>query len=112
MYEYITYPNDLSNKEWKILEPLIPVYDKGARRKVNMRDVLNGLFYITRTGCQWDYVPKDKLQLNLFSTPVFKVSREDELRRFKIVKWRWIVERTISWLTKNRRLRAHPTIEI
>jgi len=33
MSEYLTYPNDLSNKEWKILEPLIPVYDKGARRK-------------------------------------------------------------------------------
>ncbi|MDH4128054.1 MAG: transposase [Spirochaetota bacterium] len=54
MNEYVTYPNDLSNKEWKMLEPIIPVYNRGARRKVNMRDIVNGLLYITKTGSQWD----------------------------------------------------------
>ncbi len=54
-----TYPSDLSDKEWNIIEPLIPVYKRGANRKVNIRDVLNGFYYIAKTGCQWDYVPKD-----------------------------------------------------
>ena len=54
-----TYPSDLSNKEWKIIKPLIPVYQRGRKRSVNMRDIINGLLYVTKTGCQWEYIPKD-----------------------------------------------------
>lgn len=54
-----TYPSDLSDDEWLILKPLIPVYKVGRYRKVNIREVINGLLYITRSGCPWRYVPKD-----------------------------------------------------
>ena len=54
------YSSDLTDEEWGILEPLIPAAKPGGRpRTVNMREVLNGIFYILKTGCQWENLPKD-----------------------------------------------------
>jgi len=54
------YPSDLTDEQWALLEPLIPPAKRGGRpRKVDMREVLNTLFYQARTGCQWDYLPHD-----------------------------------------------------
>ena len=54
------YPSDLSDAEWALVEPMIPPAKRGGRpRTVNLREVLNGLFYVLSTGCQWDAVPKD-----------------------------------------------------
>jgi transposase len=54
------YPSDLTAEQWQVLEPLIPPAKGGGRpRKVNMREVLNGIFYIDRTGSQWDALPHD-----------------------------------------------------
>jgi transposase len=56
----LRYPSDLSDAEWALVEPMIPPAKHGGRpRKVNVREVLNGLFYVLSTGCQWDAVPKD-----------------------------------------------------
>ena len=54
------YPNDLTDEEWAILEPLIPPAQRGGRpRTVNMRAVLNAIIYVLKTGCQWDHLPHD-----------------------------------------------------
>ena len=53
------YPSDLSDEQWAILEPLIPVSPLGRPRDVAMREVLNAIFYQARTGCQWDMLPHD-----------------------------------------------------
>jgi putative transposase len=54
------YPSDLTDREWAILEPLIPAAKPGGRpRTVEMREVLNGIFYVLKTGCQWDQLPHD-----------------------------------------------------
>ncbi len=54
------YPSDLTDQEWEILEPLIPPAEEGGRpRTTDMRDVLNALFYVDRTGCQWRALPHD-----------------------------------------------------
>src|SRR5512135_1642405 len=54
------YPSDLSNKEWAILEPLIPPEKPGGRsREVDMRAVLNAIFYILRAGCAWRMLPRE-----------------------------------------------------
>jgi transposase len=53
------YPSDLTNEQWQILEPLIPVNTVGRPRKVEMREVLNALLYLNRSGCQWDMLPHD-----------------------------------------------------
>src|SRR5271166_3746465 len=58
------YPSDLTNGQWAILEPLIPPArtTRGGRpRKVDMREVVNTIFYLNRTGCQWDMLPHDLL---------------------------------------------------
>jgi len=55
-----TYPSDLSDLEWQVIAPLIPKPKKGGRkRSVNIRYVLNAIFYILKTGCQWNMLPKD-----------------------------------------------------
>lgn len=54
------YPSDLSDAEWKQLEPLIPAAKQGGRkRNTEMREVLNAIFYVLKTGCQWDMLPPD-----------------------------------------------------
>jgi putative transposase len=54
------YASDLSDAEWTILEPLIPPAKLGGRpRSVNMRQILNGIFYVLRSGCAWRLLPHD-----------------------------------------------------
>ena len=56
------YPTDLSDEQWAILEPLIPPAKRGGRpREVSMREVINTILYLNRTGCQWDMLPHDLL---------------------------------------------------
>jgi len=54
------YPSDLSNEEWVMLEPLLPPGKAGGRpREVEMRAILNGIFYVLRSGCAWRMLPRD-----------------------------------------------------
>ena len=56
----LRYRSDLSNAEWQLVEPLIPPAKRGGRpRSVNLREILNGIFYVLSTGCQWEAMPKD-----------------------------------------------------
>ena len=56
------YATDLTDEQWAILEPLIPPAKTGGRkREVNMREVINTILYLNRTGCQWDMLPHDLL---------------------------------------------------
>jgi putative transposase len=54
------YPSDLKDDEWTILELLIPRAKTGGRpRSVDMREVLNAIFYVLKSGCQWNMLPHD-----------------------------------------------------
>jgi putative transposase len=54
------YTSDLTDEEWVIIEPLIPSAKEGGRpRTVNMRDVMDGIFYVLKTGSQWANLPGD-----------------------------------------------------
>jgi transposase len=54
------YPSDLSDKQWGRIEPMIPPEKWGGRtRSADMREVLNGILYLTKTGCQWRAIPTD-----------------------------------------------------
>ena len=56
----LRYPSDMSAAEWALVEPMIPPGRRGGRpRGVNLREVLNAIFYVLATGCQWQALPKD-----------------------------------------------------
>ena len=57
------YPSDLTDTEWAVLQPLLPPGradgTRGRPRTVPLREVMNGILYVLRTGCQWRALPKD-----------------------------------------------------
>ena len=53
------YSSDLTDEQWAVIEPLIPVHKVGRPQTNDMREVLNAIFYLNRTGCQWDMLPHD-----------------------------------------------------
>jgi transposase len=56
----LRYPSDLTDAEWALAAPLIPPARRGGReRRVDVREVLNAVFYVLSTGCQWRALPKD-----------------------------------------------------
>lgn len=56
------YPTDLTDEQWQVLQPLLPPAKHGGRpRAVDLREVLNSLFYQNRSGCPWDMLPHDLL---------------------------------------------------
>jgi putative transposase len=55
-----SYPSDLSDAGWDILKPLLPKLEGfGHPVEVDFREILNGIFYVQRTGCQWEMMPHD-----------------------------------------------------
>jgi len=58
--DHLRYPSDLTDAEWALVAPFVPPARHGGRkREVDMREVLNGVFYVLATGCQWNALPKD-----------------------------------------------------
>jgi len=58
------YTSDLSDEQWAIISDLIPAArtEQGGRpREVDMREVVNAILYLNRSGCQWDMLPHDLL---------------------------------------------------
>ena len=54
------YPSDLTDKEWEILRPLLPGYAaQGRPRHTELREVINALRYVVRSGCSWRMLPKE-----------------------------------------------------
>src|SRR5271165_7261159 len=54
------YPSDLTNEEWIVLEPLLPVpQGTGRPRRHLLREIMNGIRYVLRYGIPWDAMPKD-----------------------------------------------------
>jgi hypothetical protein len=56
------YPSDLTDEEWEIIQPIfepLDPYTRGRPREVDVREVLNAIFYLNKTGCPWRYLPKD-----------------------------------------------------
>src|ERR1700724_4390870 len=48
------YDTDLTDAAWALIAPMLPAARPGGRpRKINIRAVLNAIFYLLRTGCQW-----------------------------------------------------------
>ena len=56
----LRYPSDLTDAEWNLVKPFIRPAKRGGRpRSVDIREVLNAIFYVLSTGCQWNAIPTD-----------------------------------------------------
>lgn len=54
------YPTDLTDAQWELIQSFLkPLTKAGAPRKKNMREVVNSIFYVIKTGCQWKMIPHD-----------------------------------------------------
>ena len=54
------YDTDLSDAAWALIAPMLPAARPGGRPgKINLRAVLNAIFYLLRTGCQWRLLPRE-----------------------------------------------------
>ncbi len=53
------YPSDLSDAEWALVEPYLTPAATGRPRTRDLREIVDGIFYVLRTGCQWRYLPHD-----------------------------------------------------
>lgn len=58
-----SYPTDLSDQKWQLIEPLLPPAksetSRGRKRTVKLREIVNAIFYWSRTGCAWELLPHD-----------------------------------------------------
>ncbi len=55
------YPSDLSAAQWALIEPHLPRSKPGGRpRQTDMYEVVNAIFYLLRSGCQWQLSPKGR----------------------------------------------------
>jgi transposase len=58
--DHLRYPSDVTDEEWAHIEPHIPPAKSGGnKRRVDLREVVNGIMYVLSTGCQWRAIPKD-----------------------------------------------------
>ena len=57
----LRYPTDMTDAEWDLARPFVDIAQRGSgrQRRVDVREVLNAVFYILGTGCQWRALPKD-----------------------------------------------------
>ncbi|QQR53351.1 transposase [bacterium] len=53
------YPSDVSDSEWEVIEHHFDSGNYGNRKKYSKRELVNAVFYIIKTGCQWRMLPKD-----------------------------------------------------
>ena len=54
-----SYPSDVTDAQWALIEPHLPAHPGGRPRKTDLRDVVDAILYVLRTGCQWRYLPRD-----------------------------------------------------
>ncbi len=75
------YDSDLSDAEYDCLAPHVAPHKTGRRRTVDIREIRNGLRYLSKTGCQWRMLPHDLPKWYHVSYYFYKWSRDGTLER-------------------------------
>jgi putative transposase len=77
------YTSDMSDEQWAIIEPLLPQVHAGPGRplELDLRQVVNAIFYVARTGCQWENLPSDYPNYNSVYYHYRKWCLDDTLHR-------------------------------
>jgi transposase len=99
----IPYPTDLTDAEWDLIKELIPPPKPGGRRlELDMRAVLNAIFYVWVDGTYRGQLVEWVAQhMRFVLRPVL---RPDGCKGFLLLPRRWVVECTLAWLNQSRRL--------
>jgi putative transposase len=74
----VRYPSDLIDEEWEIIEAIIielDPYTTGRPRTTDLREIMNAIFYINKTGCPWRYLPKDFPSYKLVNTTLLHLRK-------------------------------------
>ncbi len=53
------YPNKLRDEEWEIIKRYVESSTRGRKDTICRRLIIDAIFYQSRTGCQWQYLPSD-----------------------------------------------------
>jgi len=78
----LRYPSDLTDAEWALVAPFVPPARRGGRkREVDVREVMNAIFYVLSTGCQWNALPKDLPPKSTAHDYFILLDREGALQR-------------------------------
>jgi transposase len=63
----LRYQSDVTDKEWHVIEPLLPARQaRGRPRGWPLREIVNAIFYVVRSGCAWRLLPADLPPWSLF----------------------------------------------
>jgi len=76
------YQSNITDKEWQILAPFVVQGKMGRPRKHEIRNIINAIRYVMKTGCQWSLLPKD--------FPPWQTVYDYYLRWRKVGKWQEI----------------------
>ena len=94
------YPSDLSDEQWTLVAPVLrQAVGRGGR--VSRREILNAIFYVHRTGCQWRFLPK--------SYPHWKTVYSCFWRWQRSGAWDLVLESLRVEVRYAQRRSAHPT---
>lgn len=55
----MAYPSDLTDKQWELIKEHFSTGNYGKSRKHRQKDLINGVLYVIKTGCQWRFLPKE-----------------------------------------------------
>ena len=81
----MSYPSDLSDEQWEVIRPLLEYTNGYGHRRVYMiRDVINAIFYVVKTGCQWRFLPKEYPHWHTVYTYFNRLSKSG--------KWEYILD--------------------
>lgn len=99
------YPSDLSNEAWEVLKKLFPKHNGAGRpRELDLRQIINAILYVIRTGCQWRALPKEYPKWYSVYYYFWKWSKDGTWRR---------INRTLRRMDRQRRGRnPEPTAGI
>ena len=78
------YPSDLTDEQWEriaFLFPERPAGMEGRPREYPWREIVNAILYLTRTGCQWRYLPHDLPPYDLVSHYYHEWRKNEVLQR-------------------------------
>lgn len=55
----MNYPSNLTDSQWDMIKDHFSTGNYGKSRRYSQRHLVNAVFYITKTGCQWHFLPHD-----------------------------------------------------